>query len=54
VVPSGLEAFFIEIGTPISQGTFLPPPKLGPEDIKKLETIAGKYGQKIFPPDFLG
>jgi quercetin dioxygenase-like cupin family protein len=54
VVPSGLEEFFIEIGKPVLPGDFLPPPKLDAEGIKKLGIIAAKYGQKIFPPDYLG
>jgi quercetin dioxygenase-like cupin family protein len=54
VVPSGLEEFFIEIGKPVQPGAFLPPPRLEADDIRKLGIIAGKYGQKIFPPDYLG
>jgi quercetin dioxygenase-like cupin family protein len=54
VAPSGLEEFFIEIGKPVLPGNFLPPPQLNAEGIKKLEIIAEKYGQKIFPPDYLG
>ncbi|WP_158795318.1 cupin domain-containing protein [Pedobacter sp. L105] len=54
VVPSGLEEFFQEIGKPIPAGTFLPPPELTHEDIEQLKKIAEKYGQKLFPPDYLG
>jgi quercetin dioxygenase-like cupin family protein len=54
VVPSGLEEFFAEIGKPVLPGSFLPPPQLNAEDIKKLGIVAAKYGQKIFPPDYLG
>ena len=54
VVPSGLEEMFLEIGTPVAPGTFLPPPEMDAESIKKLLAIAEKYGQKVFPPDFLG
>jgi quercetin dioxygenase-like cupin family protein len=54
VVPSGLEEFFMEIGKPVSPGTFLPPPRLDDEGKKNLQEIAKKYGQKIFPPDYLG
>lgn len=53
VVPSGLEEFFMEIGTPVAPGTFLPPPPMDPDTIKKLVEIAGRYGQKVFPPDYL-
>jgi quercetin dioxygenase-like cupin family protein len=54
VVPSGLEDFFIAIGKPVSEGTFLPPPLLDPESIEKLIKIAEQFGQKVYPPDFLG
>jgi len=53
VVPAGLEEFFIEIGRPVEVGVFLPPPTPGIDDIKKLEKIAEKYGQKIYPPNYL-
>lgn len=53
VVPAGLENMFLEIGTPIALGDFLPPPPMDPESIKKLIAIAEKYGQKVFPPDYL-
>jgi quercetin dioxygenase-like cupin family protein len=54
VVPSGLEEFFVEIGQPVLPGAFLPVPQMDEEKIKKLQSIAEKYGQKIFPPDYLG
>ena len=54
VVPSGLEEFFMEIGKPVSPGVFLPVPEMDAESMKKLQEIAEKYGQKIFPPDYLG
>ncbi len=54
VVPSGLEEMFIEIGKPVSTGTFLPPSAMNPEEGKKLQAIAEKHGQKVYPPDFLG
>lgn len=52
VVPSGLEKFFQEIGQPVQSGTFLPPPAMEPEDLKRLQGIAEKYGQQVFPPDY--
>ncbi|MDR3695689.1 cupin domain-containing protein [Mucilaginibacter sp.] len=54
VIPSGLEEMFIAIGTPIEPGTFLPPPPMDAESIGQLVKIAEKYGQKVYPPDFLG
>lgn len=53
VIPAGLEQFFEEIGTPVAKGTFLPAPELSPEEIRKLKSLAGKYGQKLYPPDYL-
>lgn len=55
VVPAGLEEMFLEIGQPVKAGEFLPPPAMSdPETAKKMLSIAEKYGQKVFPPDFLG
>jgi quercetin dioxygenase-like cupin family protein len=54
VAPSGLEEFFLEIGRPVLPGDFLPVPEMDAESLKKLQEIATKYGQKIFPPDYLG
>ncbi len=53
VVPSGLEKMFQEIGKPVAAGAFLPVPPMGPDDQKKLAAIAEKYGQQVFPPDYL-
>ncbi|MCW3055548.1 MAG: qdoI, partial [Chthonomonadales bacterium] len=53
VVPAGLEQFFLEIGKPVAAGVFLPPPAMGPEEQQRLQQIAEKYGQKLFPPDYL-
>ena len=53
VVPAGLEAFFEEIGNPIEFGKFETPPALTKEDAKRLQQIAEKYGQQLFPPDYL-
>lgn len=53
VVPAGLDQFFQEIGTVVPTGTFLPPSEMGPEEQKRLQTIAEKYGQELFPPDYL-
>lgn len=53
VVPAGLEAFFVEIGQPVKLNEFLPPPHMDETTVKKLQAIAEKYGQKVFPPDYL-
>lgn len=53
VVPAGLETFFEEIGKPVGAGQFLPPPPMDPEAAKKLQEIAEKHGQKVYPPDYL-
>ena len=53
VVPAGLDAMFLEIGRPVPTGTFLPPAPLSPAELSRLTIIAEKYGQKLFPPDYL-
>jgi len=53
VVPAGLDAFFEEIGKPIEFGKFEKPPVLTEEDAVRLKQIAEKYGQQLFPPDYL-
>ena len=53
VVPAGLEKFFEEIGQPVAVGAFLPPPPMDPAAQKKVQAIAEKYGQQVFPPDYL-
>ena len=53
VVPAGLDSFFKEIGKPVEAGTFLAPPSLTMEDLDKLKFLAEKYGQQLYPPDFL-
>ena len=53
VVPSGLEQLFLELGKPVELGEFLPPPPMDPESLKKLIPIVEKYGQKVYPPDYL-
>ncbi len=54
VMPAGMDRMFEEIGKPVAAGTFLPPPDMGPEDQERLRGIAEKYGQELFPPDYLG
>lgn len=54
VVPAGLEKFFQEIGRPVAPGTFLPPPAMDPAAQQQIKETAKKYGQEVFPPDYLG
>ncbi len=53
VVPAGLDSFFQEIGKPVEAGTFLAPSALTAEEIDMLKTLADKYGQQLYPPNFL-
>ena len=53
VVPAGLDAFFREVGVPVEGDTILPPPPMGPEEMKRLQVLAEKHGQTLFPPDYL-
>lgn len=53
VVPAGLDDFFKEIGTPVQERKLLPPPPLDENAVKKLMAIAKKYGQVVYPPDYL-
>ena len=53
VIPSGLEEMFLEIGCPVAAGEFLTSPAMDPEAMKRLIPILEKYGQQVFPPDYL-
>jgi len=53
VVASGLEEFFREVGKPAAYGEILPAPPVTPEFGQKLKAAGEKYGQVIFPPDYL-
>jgi quercetin dioxygenase-like cupin family protein len=53
VVPAGLDEFFKAAGTPVSAGTFLPAVPMDEAAISKLKEINEKYGQQLFPPDYL-
>ncbi len=52
VMPAGLEAMFTELGKPVEAGRFLPPPEMDEKEKERLKTIAEKYGQQLFPPDY--
>lgn len=54
VIPSGLEVFFKEIGKPVEANTFLPPSIPDKQEQEKLKTIAEKYDQQLYPPDYFG
>lgn len=54
VVPAGLENLFQEIGTPVKAGEFLPAPELTEKRKEFLKQTDLKYGQKTYPPDYLG
>jgi quercetin dioxygenase-like cupin family protein len=49
VVPSGLEKFFQEAGTPLPSASAKPVP-VTPGDIDKLKTVAAKYGIELQSP----
>lgn len=53
VIPAGLEEMFLAIGKPVQQGEFLPPQPMDAESIKKIMAVGEKYGQEIYPPDYL-
>lgn len=53
VVPSGLDAMFEEIGQPVAPDKFLPPPPMTPDRLAQMQAVAEKYGQEVFPPDYL-
>ena len=48
-----MEKMFEEIGKPVAVNTFLPPPQMTPEELKQIQSIAEKYGQKLYSPDYL-
>jgi quercetin dioxygenase-like cupin family protein len=53
VMPAGMEDFFTEAGEAAPFGTFLPPPPMTNELKSKMGALSEKYGQRIFPPDYL-
>ncbi|MGA9318446.1 MAG: cupin domain-containing protein [Nitrososphaeraceae archaeon] len=50
--PAGMEKMFLEIGKPVAADTLLPIPQITPEELKRIQNIAEKYGQKLYPPDY--
>lgn len=53
VTPAGLEDMFEEIGTPVTFGQVAPSSPPGPEALENMKVIAEKYGQTLYPPDYL-
>ena len=54
VMPAGMENMFLEMGRPVDAGQFLPPQPPDAALLEKMKRIAEKYGQKLYPPDYLG
>ena len=54
LTPAGMEKMFAELGTPVAPGEFLPKPEMTPDLIEKFEKVGKEYGQKMYPPDYLG
>jgi quercetin dioxygenase-like cupin family protein len=52
ITPAGLEKMFQEIGKPVAADTLLPIPQMTHEELKHLQSIAEKYGAKLYPPDY--
>jgi quercetin dioxygenase-like cupin family protein len=52
ITPAGMEKMFQVIGKPVEADTLLPIPQMTPEELKRLQIIAEKYGQKLYPPDY--
>ena len=48
-----MEKMFLEMGKPVTPDTFLPIPQMTNEELKHLQSIAEKYGNKLYPPDYL-
>ena len=47
-----MEKMFKEVGKPVAENTFLPPPHMNPEEQKQVQSIAKKYGQKLYPQNY--
>ena len=53
ITPAGMEKMFQEIGKPVAPGTFLPRLKMTPEEQEQVQSIAERYGQTLYPSDYL-
>lgn len=47
-----MEKMFLEVGKPVTADTLLPIPQLTSETLKRLQSIAEKYGLKLYPLDY--
>lgn len=54
LTPAGMEKMFEKLGQPVEPDAFLPKPEMNPDMKKKFEAVAEEYGQKLYPPDYLG
>lgn len=52
LTPAGLEKMFLEVGKPVTADTLLPIPQLTYEDLKRLQSVAEKYGLILYPLDY--
>lgn len=52
VTPAGLDDFFREVGRPLAFGE-MPTEAPTTADKEKMKETAVKYGQKLYPPDYL-
>ncbi len=43
---------FLEVGKPVNADTLLPTPQLTYEDLKRLQSVAEKYGLKLYSLDY--
>ena len=53
VVPSGLEEMFVAMGEPVADGQFLAVPVMDEEMQQQMKSLAEKFGQTLYPPDYL-
>lgn len=53
VVPAGLDRFFREIGESVEAGKLFSPSTPTAEELNKLKSVAEKYGQQLYPANFL-
>lgn len=54
VAPAGLEELFLELGTPVAAGEFLPPPDMhDPAIAQRFREAAERHQQTLYPPDYL-